>query len=219
MLRIAAGIAFPRACAGCRTVGAPLLCDACADEATPAPTRTLEPFRACIAAFTHDGAPRAALLAAKLGGERRGLAQLAMRIPTIDEAVRATRVDLVTSVPDAYRTRAQRGGSIAGTLARCYARRIGVPTAPLLRKRGVSIEHGGASRAQRLADPSDAFVPIGVAPERLVLVDDVVTTGATARACASALLAAGTRELILVTFTTAVLRVELSGPDTFAPVQ
>jgi len=218
LLRVAAGIAFPRACAGCRTPDASLLCDECAGSSLEAPERTLDPFRACIAAFTHDGAPREALLAAKLGGERRGLGQLAMRIPTL-EAAGVPSADVVTNVPDTYRTRAQRGGSIAGALARHYARRIATPTATLLRKRVTTVDHGGASRAQRLADPQDAFAPIRDAPGRVVLVDDVVTTGATARACASALLAAGARELILVTFTSAVMRGEVSEDDTFAPVR
>lgn len=210
LLTVAAQIAFPAVCAGCVRIGAPLLCDACAIEATPAPPRALEPFEACVAAYVHEGAPREALLAAKLGGERRGLPDLAARIPPPPR-----RIDVVTAVPDTYRTRAQRGGAIAGGLARAYARRHDLPYRELLRKRFATAEHGGASRAHRLADRGDAYAPRAPAPACVALVDDVVTTGATARACGEVLRAAGARTLVLVTWTSAVLRP--SGPGNERP--
>lgn len=212
LIRLAAGIAFPRACAGCLEPGE-LLCDGCADAARPAPERAFDGFDRCVSAFVHEGAPRAALLAAKLGGERRGLAQLAARIPLIDPT--SSRHDVVTSVPDTYRTRAQRGGSVAGDLARRYAHRAGIPYAMLLRKRVATLDHGGATRAQRLADQRDAYAPARAAPARVLLVDDVVTTGATAAACAAALVSAGARELVLVTFTVAIMRSDVSDADRF----
>lgn len=200
LVRVAAGIAFPRACAWCREPDAELLCERCALTAAPAPLRDLPPFERTVAAFAHEGAPRAALLEAKLGGERRGLPSLARRIPLV------AGVDVVTAVPDTYRTRAQRGGSIAGSLARSYARRIETPFMTLLRKPRATSDHGGADRAQRWTDQRDAYVPLRAPPPRVALVDDVVTTGATATSCASALVAAGARSVILVTFTAAVLR-------------
>lgn len=85
----------------------------------------------------------------------------------------------------------------------------------LLRKRVTTLDHGGATRAQRLADQRDAYVPARAAPARVLLVDDVVTTGATAAACAAALISAGARELVLVTFTVAVMRGDVSDADRF----
>lgn len=204
LLEVAAGIAFPRSCAGCEEWQAPLLCEACAADAQPAPEREIPPFARTVSAFLHDGAPREALLAAKLGGERRGIRCLAARIPLLNPAL----VDAITHVPDRYRTRAQRGGSITASFASLYARRVGVPHRNLLRKRLATPDHGGATREERWRSQAGAYVATGPAPTRVALIDDVVTTGATAAACAEALLAAGCRELTLVTFTTAVLRSE-----------
>jgi predicted amidophosphoribosyltransferase len=201
LAKVIEGIAFPRACAACQTPG-PLLCDTCADETPVAPIREIEGFNRCVAAFTHTGAARAALLAAKLGGERRGLAGLAERIPRI------VGVDAVTHVPDTYRTRASRGGSIAGALARAYARQIEGPHLALLRKQFETADLGGASRAARANSTTSAFAPVRASPRVVALVDDVVTTGATARSCGQALVAAGATDLVLVTFTSAVLRTE-----------
>jgi predicted amidophosphoribosyltransferase len=200
LLAVATRIAFPSACLGCAAAGDDLLCAACASSAAPPAPRDVEPFARAVAAFAHAGAPRDALLAAKLGGERRALRALAAYLPMLD------RVDAVTFVPDTYRTRAQRGGSVAGGLAAAYAARIGVPCMTLLRKGHATIDQGRASREDRSRAQQGAYVPCAPAPLRVALVDDVVTTGATAAACGAALLAAGAHELKLVTFTAAAMR-------------
>ncbi len=51
------------------------------------------------------------------------------------------------------------------------------------------------SRSARLGNVHEAFVCRGIAPEKVVLVDDVITTGATIQACAQALVGAGTKQI------------------------
>jgi predicted amidophosphoribosyltransferase len=58
----------------------------------------------------------------------------------------------------------------------------------------------GLSRLERRSNVAGAFRPTDTAPARLVLVDDVYTSGATASAVASALRAAGARRVDVVTF-------------------
>ena len=62
-----------------------------------------------------------------------------------------------------------------------------------------SLPQASLDRAGRRRNLDGAFVSLR-APERVLLVDDVMTTGATADACARALRAAGALDVMVVTF-------------------
>lgn len=64
----------------------------------------------------------------------------------------------------------------------------------------------GRSRSSRWSQVARAFEPKGRSPERVVLVDDVVTTGATAAACTRALRRAGARDVWVLTVAKALKR-------------
>jgi len=68
-----------------------------------------------------------------------------------------------------------------------------------LRKVRETADQASLDRAGRRRNLDGAFVSLRV-PERVLLVDDVMTTGATADACARALRAAGAFEVMVVTF-------------------
>lgn len=94
----------------------------------------------------------------------------------------------VTWVPTASARRRRRGYDQAELLARGLARRRGLRCRPLLAR----LDDGrqvGRSRAERLAAP--LFVARSPVPARLLVVDDVLTTGATVGAAAAALRRAG----------------------------
>lgn len=107
--------------------------------------------------------------------------------------------DAVTWVPLSRRRRARRGFDQAEVLARAVAARVGLPAVPLLRRLrdgGAQARRGGADRRRALAG---AFTATGDAPASVLLVDDVLTTGSTAAACAAVLKAAGARRVIVLT--------------------
>ena len=94
-------------------------------------------------------------------------------------------------VPSPPARRRRRGFGHAALLAAALGRRTGLPVVHVL-ARGDSRRQVGRPRAERLQSPP-AFAAARSGSGTLVLVDDVVTTGATLRACAAALRAAGWR--------------------------
>lgn len=95
---------------------------------------------------------------------------------------------------------AQRGFDQATPFARAVARVLGVPFRRALRRVRATPPQSRLSAAARRANVHDAFASVArVPPGAVVLVDDVLTTGATASACAACLLAAGAERVVVVT--------------------
>lgn len=113
-----------------------------------------------------------------------------------------------------------RGYDQAGLLAGALARRTGAPLATPLRRRGPVRSQLGASRVERLERGRIDVSVRGAVPARVVLVDDVHTTGATLDACARALLRAGAGEVVALTWARALPVGFLSTPagDALTPV-
>ncbi len=111
----------------------------------------------------------------------------------------AGRLTLVP-VPLHPRRLRSRGYNQAEAIAHALSRRASIPLTDRLTRTGPSITQMGRNRSERQAGPIGSIDLAGIAPPRVVLVDDVVTTGATLAACREALAAAGSLEIAAVTF-------------------
>jgi predicted amidophosphoribosyltransferase len=105
----------------------------------------------------------------------------------------------VVAVPPAAARRRRRGFDPAGELAAALAARLEVEVVPCLARRG-SGHQVGRRRADRIRHPP-RIESIAPAPRSVLLVDDVLTTGATLTSCASALRSAGAVRITALTFT------------------
>lgn len=193
-------------CAGCRTRLpriAPPLCARCG-----APTAwPVERCRECAgrrlafaqarAAVAYDDGVRAFVAQWKEHGLRR-LALLAAELAV--EVVAAPDAGAVTFVPADPERRLRRGHHPAERLARGLATTWELPLLATLARTRPSLRQRGLARADRRRNVRGAFVATRPVPPRVVLVDDVYTSGATANAAASALRAAGARRVTVVTF-------------------
>jgi predicted amidophosphoribosyltransferase len=136
-----------------------------------------------VAAFDYRGPVAAGIAAAKLRGARSGWPPLAAPLAArlLEREVVVDAVTFVTT--PRVRTR-ERGGDHAAVLARVVARALGLPAVRLLD--AVAGADGDRYRAVRVLPGSD-----------LLLIDDVVTTGATAWRAAAALRRAGAGRITL----------------------
>jgi preprotein translocase subunit SecA len=141
------------------------------------------------AAFAFEGVGRRLVLALKYanarGVARAVAAEMVRHVPP-------GSVDAVTWAPTSASRRRHRGYDQAELLARAVARRLGVPCRRLL-DRVSGPAQTGRTRGERLLGPS--FRVRRRPPGRVLVVDDVVTTGATLAAAERALRSAGAREV------------------------
>lgn len=152
------------------------------------------PFDAVVAAFAWGGAVKDAIHRMKFSGAAWAAEPLARRAWP-DGAALPGGVDVVVPLPLHPARHRARGYNQAALLARRWAALLGVPLAPaaLARTRATAAvaDLAPAQRASAVAGAFSVAQPARVRGRRVLLVDDVVTTGATAREAAAVLKAAG----------------------------
>lgn len=214
MLDSLISIFAPHECLGCMRQGS-LLCSDCAGELPVAAERCYRcralsvGGRTCAtcrrssglysvrAATNYEGLAKQLIGRMKFSGAiaaRRPLARLIVPLLPSGEDI------LLMHVPTASSRIRQRGYDHAGLLARELARQSSLPCAAYLRRTGQQ-RQTGASRKQRLEQLQHVFWvtrPEMIRGRRVVLVDDVLTTGASLEAAARALKTAGAKRVSAV---------------------
>ena len=158
-------------------------------------------FASARAAIGYDAAARRLVHAWKERGLRRLAADAAQLVA---ERLPPPEVDALTFVPADRGRRLERGHNPAERLALELATLWELPCLPLLERTRGGRQRGSSAAERRTVRGS--FRAREAAPRKVVVVDDVYTTGATAAAAASALRAAGARRVEAVAFARALRR-------------
>ena len=196
-------LVVPNHCAGCDLPGT-AWCTACAASLRPFPVAR-PGLSGAFALAAYAGPARRAVLAYKEKGRHELSTTIGTALAAALPAIRAGPYVLVPapSRPSAARARyGQHMVAVARACARALTR-AGHPASvlPALRLSGRVRDSVGLDAHARAANLNGRLRCVAPTPPTAVLLDDVITTGATAVACSAALKTAGTRETTVLAFT------------------
>jgi ComF family protein len=210
LLAAVRGALGPPTCAACdaRVRFGVVFCSACAATITPSPPSEptaldgASPRPLAVHAFGSFGGALATALRRLKYQDRPDLGAPLGHLARRTARLAGLTADLVVPVPLHPRRLVERGYNQAALLAAEVAIELGAPLAAraLVRVRHTP-QQARADRASRLDNVREAFRarrPASLRGRRVVLVDDVATTGSTLTACAEALLAAGAASVTAV---------------------
>ena len=133
-----------------------------------------------------------AILQLKFGGQGRGARALALKLKPL---VNKEDFDWLMPVPNPFLRQLKRGYNQAELLAREVADLTALPFKSALSCRFESSQLGLKAEKRRKKSAEHFKLKVQVKEARILLVDDVLTTGGTANACAKTLLDAGAKEV------------------------
>ncbi len=193
---------FPPKCVLCRRVlDEPAeLCPECGktDRWAPSAKRKLHFLDSHTAIWYYEDHPRRAILAYKFHRERHLGRKLGRLLAAHLSGKGIPPVDCIAWVPISSLRRLERGYDQASVIAQEAGRLLGLPVLPLLKKTRHTRRQSSLDAAQRRANVLGAFTLTkgqDVRGRRILLIDDVLTTGATAGECARVLLTGGAKEV------------------------
>lgn len=170
-----------------------VLCEVCASNLQPAPS-LIPPAGVDLARslFVYDDIGRRAILALKYGNAHTLVKRLAKPLAALAPGA----VEQVTWVPSTRRNRMKRGYDQGEMLAKAVAGRLGAPCRSLL-ARGFDRPQGVRTLLERQRGPK---LRLSGAPRfKVLIVDDVLTTGSTLATAARCLRTGGAAEVVAVT--------------------
>lgn len=154
-------------------------------------------FSACAVPYYYEDVVKTGIARFKFYGHQNaanGFAALAF--PAVQRMTANTPVDFVTAVPLSRRGLRERGYNQSARFGRALAERLVLPYAETLQKPFDTKPQHTCGGTERWGNVFGAFtVSADVRGKRLLLADDILTTGATLHECARALLLAGADEV------------------------
>lgn len=193
---------FPPKCPFCQSIletPADPVCPAC-QKSLPwlvgrAGERKVDFTQGCCSPLAYRGAVREAIHRYKFSGVRAYARPFGLLMAQCVQDRPEMAADLVTWAPLSRKRRRERGYDQGELLARAMAKRLGLPAVPtLVKARHTQPQSGLDSAEARRANALGAYAILNgaeVAGKRVLLADDVVTSGATLSECARTLLEAG----------------------------
>jgi ComF family protein len=210
VLKAGIDLIFPPRCVGCERVDS-MWCERCAEELAqtyyPQFVRPLPPFSGIISTAEHDGVIREAVQGLTYGNARIFASILGARM-IHQLRVQNWTIDTIIPVPLHNSRLTERGYNQAQLLAEYVSQETDVPCLPsaVTRQRNTQSQVT-LSADERRKNVQDAFhaEPQSLLHKKVLIIDDVYTTGATLSACADAILQAGAQAVYGLTVTVARL--------------
>lgn len=195
---------FPRRCPFCgRVAGRALLCPKCETDLPRCDRVRTGAFGECAAPLYYEGSVRDAILAFKFKGRIEHLNCFGALMAEKAAEVYADRFDAVTWVPVSKKRLKKRGFDQARMLCASLCVDWHIDPQETLRKTGDNPPQSGiddpAARRANVLDMYEPVSPENIAGKRFLLIDDIVTTGATLAECVRVLKAAGAADVLCLT--------------------
>ena len=209
ILKSFASLLFPPHCAFCGKVGVQGVCPAC-EKALPyckTPLHERAEIGACLAPLKYEGIVRDALLNYKFHGSQSRCTGFGDILAQAAAEHFGGQFDLVTFVPVSKKRRRERGYDQSYLLARETCRHWDTAPAALLQKtRDNPAQSSLSSREERQKNVAGVYAAVNeekIRGARILLIDDILTTGATLREAARVLRDAGAEKVICATLAAA----------------
>ena len=194
---------FPSRCFGCRVLG-PSICSACRSDWHPHYYKSKFDALTVHSALVYTPTASKIILAAK-ESNLKGADELIIEaiIHALNKAIPDTTLFRLVPIPSSKASQRRRGRSFVVDLVSQISQRTGIPMIDCLQLSRKVLDQSGLHRDERATNLAGAFTLRSRVRGELILVDDVVTTGATLREATRAVNSQGFQTVGSVTAITA----------------